>query len=402
VRFLGCFVLIAFTAGFDDSGDLRPEARALLEAVEQAEASPSLAEARGQSSAKPELELTPPATIRVWRRRVDGSTASCAGRVDVLPFEDYVKGVLPNEWISSWDERSLEMGGLCARSYAWFLVRAGGKYECADVDDTAASQVYTDARPAKTSAAVERTRGMAIVRDGSIVLAEYSAENGSPTRFGVDEPYCAGKTVNGHGRGTCQWGTQRWAVNEGKDYRWMAAHYYPGATVWAPPPPRPALDAMVVDVLAPAELVVGRVAAIAIEVENAGAAAWDARVRLGTRAPSPLATPAWLDASRAVALGEVAPGGRARVQVEVAAVEAGDHRLALELVRDDGETATWFGGEPIELALRAVAAGAEPGVDGGDLTGGCRVGGAGGAPALVLALVMVLRPPRTGRRTPRA
>ena len=53
---------------------------------------------------------TLPATIRVWRRAVDGSSDSCAGRVDVIPFESYVKGVVPNEWITSWDQKALEMG----------------------------------------------------------------------------------------------------------------------------------------------------------------------------------------------------------------------------------------------------------------------------------------------------
>ena len=36
---------------------------------------------------------------------------------------------------------ALEMGAVCARTFAWWWVRAGGKYPCADVDDTAASQV---------------------------------------------------------------------------------------------------------------------------------------------------------------------------------------------------------------------------------------------------------------------
>ena len=181
----------------------------------------------------------PPATVRVWRRRVDHSTASCSGRVDVIPFEDYVKGVVPNEWISSWDDKALEMGAVCARTFAWWWVLAGGKYDCADVDDTTASQVYGETRIAKVSAAVDRTAGVAAVKDGALVFAEYSAENGDPTADGVDEPYCAGQTVNGHGHGACQWGTQRWATKEGRDYHWMVAHYYPGAVALAPGVPLP-------------------------------------------------------------------------------------------------------------------------------------------------------------------
>jgi hypothetical protein len=35
-----------------------------------------------------------------------------------------------------------------------------------------------------------------------------------------------GQTFNGHGRGMCQWGTQRWSVNQGKDFVWIVNHYY--------------------------------------------------------------------------------------------------------------------------------------------------------------------------------
>jgi hypothetical protein len=36
----------------------------------------------------------------------------------------------------------------------------------------------------------------------------------------------AGTTFNGHGRGECQWGTQRWAASQGRDYVWITNHYY--------------------------------------------------------------------------------------------------------------------------------------------------------------------------------
>ncbi len=36
----------------------------------------------------------------------------------------------------------------------------------------------------------------------------------------------AGQTFNGHGRGMCQWGTQRWSINQGKDFVWIVNHYY--------------------------------------------------------------------------------------------------------------------------------------------------------------------------------
>lgn len=206
----------------DFSGDLRPEARAIIEARDAGDlAEPELIAAAWQ----------PPTTIRVWRRGLDGSTASCSGRVDVVPFESYVKGVLPHEWIRSWHTESLRAGAIAIRTYAASWVRSGGKYTCADLDDTTASQVYKDERFAVTNAAVDATANMFVMKNGAPVFAEYSAENGHPTATGVSDSLCAGKTRYGHGRGACQWGSQRWASQSGKNARWIMEHYYPGATV---------------------------------------------------------------------------------------------------------------------------------------------------------------------------
>jgi hypothetical protein len=210
-------------ADLDDdlSGDLRDEARALI-----------LAREAGEEPVEPVLlAWNPPATIRVWRRGLDGSSASCSGRVDVIPLETYVKGVLPHEWIRSWHSESLRSGAIAIRTYAANWVSRGGKYSCADLDDTTASQVYKDERFAVTNAAVDATASTFVMKNGQPVFAEYSAENGHPTATGISDTPCAGKTRFGHGRGTCQWGTQRWASTQGKNHVWILQHYYPGATV---------------------------------------------------------------------------------------------------------------------------------------------------------------------------
>jgi hypothetical protein len=215
----------------DLSGDLTPAALAIIEEHEEGGDGP-VAHAVWQ----------PPATIRVWRRGLDGSSASCQGRVDVLPLEHYVKGVLPHEWIRSWHGESLRAGAIAIRTYAASWVTNGGKYTCADVDDTTASQVYKDERFAVTNAAVDATAGAFVMKNGLPVFAEYSAENGNPTATGVSEPVCAGRPRNGHGRGTCQWGTQRWASQQAKTHTWIVEHYYPGSSVvrpGAPPDPDP-------------------------------------------------------------------------------------------------------------------------------------------------------------------
>jgi peptidoglycan hydrolase-like amidase len=184
---------------------------------------------RARMHRPPPRDARAPATIRVWRRALDGSTSSCGGRVDIVAFEDYVKGVLPHEWVPSWHAESLEAGAIAIRTYAAYWVAAGGRYPCADLDDTTASQVYRDDREPRASAAVDATRGVYLVHDGQLVLAEYSAENGDPTADGIADPLCIGQAVNGHGRGACQRGTQRWALL-GQTHEWILDHYYPGAS----------------------------------------------------------------------------------------------------------------------------------------------------------------------------
>jgi hypothetical protein len=221
----------------DLSGDLRPEARALIEARQSGDDSLEVIAAAWQ----------PPTTIRIWRRGLDGSTASCSGRVDVIPFEKYVKGVLPHEWIRSWHSESLKAGAIAIRTYAANWVRNGGKYTCADLDDTTASQVYKDEFFAATDSAVNATANTYVMKNGLPVNAEYSAENGNPTATGISDPVCAGKTRFGHGRGTCQWGSQRWASTSGKNAKWILEHYYPGATVTTLGSTQPPTTTIIVD-----------------------------------------------------------------------------------------------------------------------------------------------------------
>ena len=221
----------------DDPADLRPQARRILAGLQRRHGW-HLAPRSGADY----LTVLPP-SIRVWRRSQGGSD-SCSGQVDVIPLEDYVKGVLPHEWISSWKDESLRAGSVAIRTYAVAWILKGGKYTCADLCDTTYSQVYKDSTLPVTDQAVDTTAGQVLVKSGTIVFAEYSAENGDPTKTGVSDPVCAGKTLYGHGRGMCQWGGQRWA-QQGKDYRWISLHYYPGSTLWsmgstqadsAPPP----------------------------------------------------------------------------------------------------------------------------------------------------------------------
>jgi len=417
--------------GEDRSGDLRPEAAAVLDAA-AAHAGPlTLGDARALGVAPPRrmlartsrieatrwfeprikvLAFEVPATIRVWRRGLDGSAASCSGRVDVIPFETYVKGVLPHEWIRSWDDESLRAGAVAIRTYAAWWVNAGGKYSCADLDDTTASQVYRDEFYADTDGAVDATAGQLVVRDGDLVFAEYSAENGDPTALGVDEPVCAGQARNGHGRGTCQWGTQRWAL-EGRTYDWMMRHYYPGADVEGI---APVWASSLAGQEVTAQMTSGDEVVVWLEYRNDGTTTWDpATVLVGTTAPRDRQSAFfkegnWVSPSRPTGADHSAqaPGSTARFTWAMVAPEVAEATTFAEsfgLVTADG---TWFGpaGEAVtwKIAVSPRGTAGDPGdgpaddpADDPDTAGegGCSSGGAGGAlvPIAIAVALLVLR-----------
>ncbi len=271
--------------GDDLSGDVRHEAIELQRAAETSDPSPlSLAEARSAGVApRTDAPFEPPETILVWRRSLDGSSSSCSGRVDEIPFEEYVRGVLPHEWIPSWHEESLKAGAVAIRTYAAFLVESGGRYDCAHVDDTTSTQVYEEDYHPRTDEAVLATEGLYVVDEaGELILAEYSAENGDPTEFGVTDSVCSGETVFGHGRGTCQWGSQRWATS-GRSFDEIVTHYYPGSSVVDA---RQQLAAKEVARDVPTQLVAGQAAPVEVRFENAGVFAWTADATMLATAPA--------------------------------------------------------------------------------------------------------------------
>ncbi|MCL4227871.1 MAG: hypothetical protein KJZ91_25685 [Myxococcales bacterium] len=418
--------------GDDRSGDLRPEAAAILDALATADRALTVAEvapdrvarralrpvtvlgADGAPAGAAAVALETPATIRVWRRGLDGSTASCSGRVDVIPFDQYVRGVLPHEWIRSWNGESLRAGAVAIRTYAAAWIAAGGKYTCADLDDTTASQVYRDDFYAVTDAAVTDTAGVYVVRGDSLVFAEYSAENGDPTEFGVAEPHCTGRARNGHGRGTCQWGTQRWAL-AGQPWTWMLPHYYPGAVLVGA---GPAWDASLAAGEHRATLVAGEEMVVWLEYQNDGASAWTRdQVFVGTTGPRERASAFhkaenWVSPSRPTAVDQasVAPGAVGRFTWAMVAPEVTSPTTFTEsfaLVTAGGE---WFGPDDLAVTwtITVVPRGGDPG-DGapgedpdGRVSGGCAAGGgaAGGALAVACAIVLVGVPSRRRRRRP--
>ena len=189
-----------------------------------------------------------PSSIRVG---TGCSGRSCSG-VSVYSLEDYVAKGLDEEWIPSWHAQSLAAGAVAYRTYGAYFVAhpISSRY---DICNTTSCQVFNADSVAATVAAAKATAGVILSRDGkSAAFSEYSSENnawddpsdglscsnndlscgngnnGSPRNNWpcLSDSVGKGKGCFGHGRGMSQWGTQRWAANNGRDWKWITDHYF--------------------------------------------------------------------------------------------------------------------------------------------------------------------------------
>ena len=109
-----------------------------------------------------------------------GSTFSL---VNVVDMEDYLKGVVPREMPASWGDDSpaaLLAQAVAARSYALATMSPTATY---DVFDDTRSQVYggMSGEDARTSRAVDATRGTVLTYDGRIITAFFFSTSGGET-----------------------------------------------------------------------------------------------------------------------------------------------------------------------------------------------------------------------------
>jgi hypothetical protein len=162
-----------------------------------------------------------PAQIRVYR--------TATGVVEVVPFKDYVKHVLPNEWVSTWPADSLRSGAMAVKEYGWYWVAMGGKQPAlgADVKDNTDDQVYDpNVSYASTDAAVDATWQYAMTLNGSQFQASYCAgtyQADPSADCPWDQHYMT------------QWGSKYYA-DQGKSWSWILEFYFPGLVISPSPP----------------------------------------------------------------------------------------------------------------------------------------------------------------------
>lgn len=103
------------------------------------------------------------------------------GRVQALPLERYVEGVLVGEVYPDWPDEALKAQAVVARSYA-LHERARNRGEPQDVESTVLSQRFLSGRaPVRIRAAVAATRGEYLSFDGQPILAVFHSSSGGRT-----------------------------------------------------------------------------------------------------------------------------------------------------------------------------------------------------------------------------
>jgi stage II sporulation protein D len=106
--------------------------------------------------------------------------------VNVVPLDDYVKGVVPSEMPSGWPAAALQAQAVAARSYA--LAGAGKGTRPFDVYADTRSQVYggISAEAVAASSAVDATAGQVVEYDGQVATTYFSSSDGGRTADPVE------------------------------------------------------------------------------------------------------------------------------------------------------------------------------------------------------------------------
>ncbi|MDO5422956.1 MAG: SpoIID/LytB domain-containing protein [Eubacteriales bacterium] len=103
--------------------------------------------------------------------------------LNTLDIEAYLSAVVPSEMPARYPLEALKAQAVCARTYAYAQISSGRlKAFGADVDDSVEFQVYNNfPRDARSTQAVEGTRGLVLMENGNLADARYYS-----TSCGID------------------------------------------------------------------------------------------------------------------------------------------------------------------------------------------------------------------------
>jgi SpoIID/LytB domain protein len=143
------------------------------------------------------------ATGRQYRgmMRIIRSGTTGVQAVNVLPMDDYLRGVVPRESPSSWHAEALRSQAVAARSYALSVSRSGGGWDLCDTDlcqvyggraSIASDGTVTSLEAASTNSAVDATSGIVVAYNNLPAFTQFSSSNGGYSVAG-SKPYLVAK-----------------------------------------------------------------------------------------------------------------------------------------------------------------------------------------------------------------
>lgn len=132
-----------------------------------------------EAAAAAPVDEVPPSHITVCRDRYGG------GQVVTVPFDEYVRDVLPFEFGANAPLEYLKAGAVAVKSYAWYHVENPYSSRC-DLTDHGRHQHYRPGtqRTAASDAAVDQTWNMRMEEAGRTAYAQYCSMRCSIFRDG--------------------------------------------------------------------------------------------------------------------------------------------------------------------------------------------------------------------------
>jgi len=154
-----------------------------IAAAQQLMAGYSPRAARAYATPRDVSEYLVPQTIRVGYTSYIGcsdwvNAGQPVNKVVEMPFIDYVKQVLPNEWPNAWHAESLKAGAMAVKNFGWWKITLRGtpwqRPAGADVVNNTCDQYFVEGsyRPT-TDAAVDQTWGWRISRNDNIIATNF-------------------------------------------------------------------------------------------------------------------------------------------------------------------------------------------------------------------------------------
>lgn len=115
--------------------------------------------------------------------------------INIVPVEEYLRGVLPNEMSPSWNEEALKAQAIAARTFA-LKNRNRHKNEGYDLCSTVHCQAYdgVNSIDERTDKSINSTFGQVLYFDGKLINAPFHTDSGGVTEssldaWGTDFPY---------------------------------------------------------------------------------------------------------------------------------------------------------------------------------------------------------------------